>query len=125
VGFNMIFGDIPTGGSVLVEYIPETSLQFNADSSVLNAPSTDPAVYAQEISAPGTMVWRIVAGTGFFTPFGGVQSEPINGGVFQPPAVVPTYKFRFTPKGTLNVLQLFDILAFFWTTELRRISIPC
>lgn len=125
VGFDMIFGDIPTGGSVLVEYIPESTVQFNDDASSLYAPSTDPAVYSQEISAAGTMVWRIVQGTGFTTPFGGVQADSINGGLFPPPAVVPTYKFRFTPKGTLNVLQLFDILAFFWTTEIRRISTPC
>lgn len=125
LGFAMIFGDIPVGGSVLVEYLPTSGVQFNDDASTLEAAATGAAVFSQEISALGTMVWRIKAGTGFFTPFGGLQASALNGGLFPPPSQVASYRFRFTPRGNLNLLQLLDILAFFWTTEQWTFNVVC
>lgn len=123
VGFDMIFGDIPTGGSVLVEYVPTSTLAFSQTSD-----PTDPAVYSQTISAAGTMIWRIKSGTGFYTPLGqGATTDPagVAAGLFFPPSIQASYRFRFTPKGTLSLLNLLDILAFFWTTQFRLNTVLC
>lgn len=127
VGFAMIFGVIPTGGSVLVEYLPSSTLKFSS-----TADPTDPAVFSQTISVAGTMNWRIKSGTGFYTPSGsqGATTDPAGtaAGLFYPPPFYPIqefYRFRFTPKGTLSAFQLFDILAFFWTTTFLVSSRLC
>jgi hypothetical protein len=96
----MMFGDLPSGGSVTVTVANAHGITFVEGVS-------------QVISAPGNMDWNVL--TGFVAA--DINSHP----AFPPAVLEPTTEFLFTRQLAGSVFavagNLLDILTYFWTYD--------
>jgi len=108
----MLFGDLPSGGSVTVTVA-------NSYGILLSATQAGAPITSQTIAAPGAMYWWAVGG---FSP----TNYPTNTNL--PPAqITPTIDFFFTRQLAGSAWHvagnLLDILMYFWTYELRYMQV--
>lgn len=100
-GIRMTFGELPTGGSVVVTLVDAAGLVFAEGTQ-------------QTISAPGVMNWTISQGYGPLNPNIGSGSAL---GYLPPREVTDHVTFSFTRKAA-SPFTLLDILVYFWTYDL-------